>query len=253
MTSNSTPVLDKGFVTLLDHLGSDLTVVNAARVSFSKRSTWGQKNPIGGNVLELKDAKLIQFLATNEHWTPFGHPQLQLHMKMPIFCARQFMRSNVGVCYNEMSRRYVDSPPEFYEPKEWRARPDKSIKQGSAGVVPNVIDYAGEPCGGENTSHGHAVVIYNQLLEQGVAPEMARMVLPVSMYTEFWATMSLAACARIVKLRIDPHAQWEIVQYARAINDLVRPLFPVSWPALLGADPKAGPDVSSPAGTTFAG
>lgn len=161
--------------------------------------------------------------------TPFGHPQITLHMKMPIFVARQFMRSNVGVVYNEVSRRYVDTPPEFYEPKEWRGRPEKSIKQGSGDAL-----NAGAQVDA-HTMYGvrrETLQAYNTMLQAGVAPEMARMVLPLSTYTEFWATMSLAAAARMYKLRINPHAQWEIQEYARAMGELIKPVFPVSWDAL---------------------
>ncbi len=228
-------VLDKGFVRLVDVLGEDLTVVNAARVSFDKKSV----------VFSEKDAKLIKYLATHQHWTPFGHPQVTLHIKMPIFVARQFMRSGVGIRLsepadgsldtdipiNEVSRRYVDSPPEFYVPIRWRKRPDGSIKQGSG------TDFTDE----EN-DRATAIFIscvdscvngYNRLLNMSAAPEQARMALPVGSYTEFWITPSLAATARLVKLRIDPHAQWEIQEYGRAISKIMEPLFPVSWPALL--------------------
>jgi len=237
-------VLDHGFVTLEDHMGSDLTVVNAARVSFSKRSCMHAcgscedclfsppNTPHGCNHCYLgdSDAKLIKYLATNDHWTPFGHPQITLHLKMPIFVARQFMRSNVGIVYNEMSRRYVDSPPEFYTPSEWRSRPDKSIKQGSGAALDNTdqID--------ARTMYGvlrEVVSTYDTLLRIGVAPEMARMVLPLSTYTELWATMSLAAAARLCNLRLDAHAQLEIQVYADAISKLIQPLFPVSWHALV--------------------
>lgn len=244
-------VLDKGSVTLLDHMGSDLTVVNAARVSFSKQSSWLVKEEDrwvedDGSMLNMEfaqclvklkdaDAKLIQYLAKHEHWTPFGHPQLQFHMKMPIFVARQFMRSNIGIVYNEVSRRYVDSPPEFYEPSEWRGRPPKSLKQGSSNEpVP-----PGLGASDSVVSNFHSLEAYKHLLDDKVAPEMARMVLPLSTYTEFWATMSLAACARVVNLRSDSHAQKEIQDYAAAISSLVQPIFPISWAALTRKEPNA--------------
>lgn len=235
-------VLDKGSVTLVDHMGSDLTVVNAARVSNEKRvdEFVDEAHP---RFRELRldkgmrcDRKLISFLARNEHWTPFGHPQLQFHMKMPIFCARQFMRSNVGIVYNEVSRRYIDSPPEFYEPSEWRARPVGSVKQGSGAsleYIPESFSWADDCLGGD--AEDACLVEYEKRLAAGVAPEMARMVLPQSTYTEFYATFSLAALARVVKLRQDSHAQWEIQEYARALSKLAEPLFPVSWKALTEA------------------
>jgi len=225
-------VLDKGFVTLEGHMGSDLTVVNAARVSFAKRSAYHEECAGLDQIdrfLKEGDAKLINYLAEHDHWSPFGHPQVTLHMKMPIFVARQFMRSNVGIVYNEVSRRYVDTPPEFYFPDKWRSRPEKSIKQGSGDPLTPAeqID--------AHTMYGvlrEVVGAYDTLLKIGVAPEMARMVLPLSTYTEMWATMSLAAAARVCRLREHEHAQWEIQEYARAISSLIEPLFPVSWKAL---------------------
>ena len=212
-------VLDKGFVHLIDKMGNDCTVVNAARISFGKQ------------VIEMseKDVKLLTYLAKHKHWTPFAHATLTLHIKMPIFVARQYMKSCVGIVYNEISRRYVSDNPEFYEEFDWRRKPDGSIKQGSGEIL-------------DDQNHCHmsnalvieqAMLSYKSLLDKGVAPEMARMVLPVSMYTEVWATMSLQAAARIVGLRKDPHAQWEIQQYAAAMDEVISPLFPAAWAALM--------------------
>lgn len=235
-STQSLTVLDKGFVTLKDVMGNDLTIVQAARVSFHKESTWehkaGSVNSSNNglyfrNVLSEKDSKLIRYLAANGHWTPFGHPQLTLHFKMPIFVARQFMRSTVGIVYNEISRRYIDETPEFYIPETWRGRPTKSMKQGSS----DEEIYVGIDT--RNAAWKHALSIYEALLYDGVAPEMARIVLPLSTYTEFWATFSLAAITRVCKLRSDSHAQKEIRDYVEAISKLVEPLFPVSWPCLL--------------------
>lgn len=229
MDSTTLTVLDKGFVRLVDRMGTDLTVVNAARVSFSKKSEWAHdvndKGVPCNPHLSERDAKLIKYLARHNHWTPFGHPQLTFHMKMPLFVARQWMRSNVGIVYNEVSRRYVDDAPEFYEPKKWRPRPDRSMKQGSGEGEVKVT--FGE------TNPELLVRPYNDLLDQGVAPEMARMVLPQSMYTEFWMTASLAACARMFGLRVDSHAQYEVQCYAQSMGKLIEPLFPVSWAALV--------------------
>lgn len=216
-------VLDKGFVRLIDKMGTDCTIVNAARISFGKQVT----------EMGEKDAKLISYLAKNKHWTPFAHAQLTLHIKMPIFVARQYMKSYVGVVYNEISRRYVDEQPEFYEPEydQWRARPEASIKQGSGLSVDHET---GNACSSDAYSAMELCTkIYINLLKNGVAPEQARIVLPVSMYTEVWATMSLQAAARIVGLRKDPHAQLEIQHYAGAMDEIIRPLFPVSWAALM--------------------
>lgn len=232
---NELPVLDNGFVRLEQIHGDDLMVVNAARVSFSKRSHYELTNPSHGEYrfdLNPKDVSLINYLARHGHWTPFGHPQITLHMRMPIFVARQFMRSNVGIVYNEESRRYVDHAPIFHNPTLWRNRPQGSIKQGSGDAHLNDTDDA-VAAEAYRVATEACMSTYNTLLSLGVAPEQARMILPVSMYTELWATMSLAAVARVCRLRMDPHAQKEIQDYAIAITALVRPHFPVSLPALL--------------------
>jgi thymidylate synthase (FAD) len=209
-------VLDKGHVEVVQSWGSDLTVVNAARVSFNKHS----------DVLTDKDRKLIHYLAKHQHWTCFGHCGVTLRLKWPIFVARQAMRSNIGICWNEVSRRYVDDTPEFYEPEVWRGRPEGSIKQGSSEESYKVALLY------ENLNQMCLRQYEDLITELKVAPEMARMVLPQSTYTEAWGTFSLAALARFYKLRADSHAQLEIQEFARAIDSLVRPLFPVSWAAL---------------------
>lgn len=222
---NDIPVLDAGFVKLVDWMGSDLSVANAARVSFKKRKTEFQPGDGKGS-----DEKLIKFLADHDHWTPFGHVVVCLHMKMPLNIARQFMRSNVGIVYNETSRRYVTDEPEFYHPKEWRKRPEGNIKQGS-GEAMSQIDQVTWKIEAAKLEED-AVALYSDALKAGMAPEMARMFLPQSMYTELWATMSLAAAARVVKLRDDSHAQFEVQEYARAISTICGRLFHHSWKAL---------------------
>lgn len=299
------PVLDKGFVALIDEPNSDLKVVNAARVSFAKKS----------ETFSDADAKLIQYLAKHNHWTPFAHcrylfaldiyeqdlvPVLQdlqntgsqwrvhsnghlhlsaslytvarfglpiavgcgqsyavlvgnrgnfcvdnflptpswdewpeetpitLHMKMPIFVARQWRTSRVGiqcseedVVYNEVSRRYVDSEPEFHMPTTWRGRPPKSMKQGSDGVVEyDRQTYYGDGYGTVDDAEEGCLVEYKARIEAGVAPEQARIILPLSTYTEFWMTCSAQALARVCKLRLDHHAQWEVRQYAEAVSKI---------------------------------
>lgn len=162
-----------------------------------------------------------------------------LHFKMPIFVARQFMRSNVGIVYNEMSRRYVDDPPEFYVPEEWRGRPDKA-KQGSQGIVDVASMVRCASPGMDLDSADPAMAagafssrLYDELLEWGVAPEMARIVLPVSQYTEFWATMDLQTAARVYALREDSHAQWEIQEFARSLNlAILQSQWAEFWPAI---------------------
>lgn len=209
-------------------MGDDLSVVNAARVSFSKKSDWiypwSHMGNYGKKYLQEGDIKLIKYLAKHNHWTPFAHNAITLHMKLPIFVQRQMDKHQVGFVVNEVSRRYVDSEPEFYFPDKWRKRPDKSIKQGSAEDIE--LGYDIEPWVMESMR------AYNKLLDSDVAPEMARMVLPQNMYTETWKTGSLAAWARCYKLRADSHAQKEIQEVAQQISEVIEPLFPVSWEAL---------------------
>lgn len=207
-------------VELLHVMGDDLMVVNAARVSFAKEST----------EFNDKDAKLVQYLAKHNHITPFFHPQIQFRIKMPIFVAREWYRHQIGFSRNEVSRRYVDTTPECWvtDVEDLRER-DPKLKQGSrttiianAEMVHSWVD--------EHTQK--SIELYERLLEQGVAPEIARTVLPQSMYTEFIETGSLAAYARLYKLRTSPDAQREIQKYARMIGDLIAEKFPISWAAL---------------------
>ena len=202
-------------VKLIDYMGNDLTVVNAARVSFSKES----------NEFKDNDAKLINYLASHNHFTPFTHCSITLREKVPIFVARQRFKHTVGFSYNEVSRRYVDDAPEFFLPKEWRGRADNK-KQGSSNkkiaVNPVMLkDY-----------HASCLKQYKVLLGLGVAPEQARMVLPQSMYTEYYVTGSLAAFARAFKLRSHGDAQAEIRELADGWDSIIADLFPHSWEAL---------------------
>lgn len=216
-------------VELIDHMGSDLSVVDAARVSFAKKSRWDWiDDSIGGRpVLSINDAKLINYLAKHNHWTPFSHPQLSFRIKAPIFVARQWFKHMVGITRNEQSRRYVDEEPEFYFPEQWRGRPTGSVKQGSSGVVSvpeGRVEHVVEQC----------LALYNHLMSHdNVAPEQARMILPQNMMTEWVETASLAAVCRACKLRLDPHAQQETREIAEMIAELVAPMFPVSWSALM--------------------
>ena len=216
-------VLDHGFVELLDTFGDDLTVVNAARVSFHKES----------HELTEKDSKLITYLAQHNHVTPFFHPQIRLRIKMPIFVAREWFRHQIGFARNEVSRRYVDEKAVCYVPDVVRAR-DAKLKQGSKaeGVEYNQVARAYIA-----DLNDKAVETYETLLGLGVAPEVARTILPQGMFTEFIETGSLAAYARLVNLRLDPAAQWEIRQYADAVCDVVKEKFPVSWAALVAVPP----------------
>ncbi len=209
-----------GSIELLETFGDDLTVVNAARVSFNKHV----------DSMTARDEGLIRYLAEHNHVTPFFHPQARFRIKMPIFVAREWYRHQIGLARNEVSRRYVDSLPELWFPSETglRAR-DPKAKQGSKEEP--IAD--AEATVAEIAAHGKATVeFYNSLLARGVAPEIARSVLPQGMYTEFIETGSLAAYARIWALRTDPTAQREIQAYARGLGELLESRFPVSWRAL---------------------
>lgn len=203
----------------ISHMGSDLTVVNSARVSFRKEA-----KEVGPS-----DEKLIKYLATHNHFTPFTHPQITLRYKVPIFVARQEFKHIVGFTRNEVSRRYVDDDPCFYRTdSNWRARPDKSIKQGSGGDHPDADIVEGwyiDAC-------LQSLSLYKNLIASDVAPEQARMVLPQSMMTEYYVTGSLSAFARMYGLRNSPHAQAEIKDLAMIVGDIIAPLYPVSWEAL---------------------
>lgn len=221
---------------LIDSMGSDLTVVNAARVSFSKESEWDYVDDglYAHCVLSERDTKLIHYLAKHNHWTPFGHCTAQFRVKAPIFVARQLVKHQVGLVWNEVSRRYVDDEPEFWFPDVWRGRPEGSMKQGSSGEV-DISRWEDSSFGLCPTGAVDAAVqTYKAMLNRGIAPEQARMVLPQNMMTEWYWTGSLAAWARVCKLRLDPHAQQETSEVAAIINRDMANLFPVSWEALLG-------------------
>ena len=218
-------VLDHGHVDLVDYMGSDLSVANAARVSFNKESYLNED----GSLLD-RDAKLIRYLAKHNHFTPFCHAQISLRIKCPIFVRAQLGKHQIGLVMNEVSRRYVTYEPEIYTPL-WRSSPTDGAKQGSSGPIEDMdtciklrqeYDGVAKEC----------LDLYNKLLADGVAPEQARSILPQGTYTEFVWTGSLYAFARVYNLRIDAHAQWEIQEYAKAIDKLIAPLFPVSWQTL---------------------
>ena len=197
-------------VKVIDVMGTDLTVVNAARVSFKKEHLKFDNE---------KDEKLIKYLATHEHWSPFGHCSMQFHIKAPIFVARQLVKHQVGLVWNEVSRRYVDDEPEFYIPKNWRLKADNK-KQGSSDET---IEY---------NIDGSIMFVkqtYDNLLKAGVAPEMARMVLPQNLYTEWYWSGTLMAFARVCNLRCAKDTQWETRQIADMIDYESSKLFPTSW------------------------
>ena len=208
-------------VTYIDHMGTDLTVANAARVSFRNTSEM-EDDAWGPPKLKEKDAKLIRYLASHKHISPFGHCFASFHIKAPIFVARQLVKHKF-LRWNEVSRRYVDDEPEFYEPKQWRGR-SADKKQGSEGVVNITLDQ-------ELQSLWH-LSIYNTLLSEGVAPEQARMVLPQSTMTEWYWSGSLDAFADMANLRCKEDTQAETQEVAWAISLKMEDLFPVSWVAL---------------------
>src|SRR5690554_3515497 len=225
-------------------MGSDLTVVNAARVSFDKESEWEVRTTSEGVScgvrLSEKDVKLINYLAKHNHFTPFTHPQITLRETVPIFVARQRFKHFVGFTYNEVSRRYVDDEPEFYVPDVWRSRPEGGVKQGSGPQWDNSYFWTEEFEGVDTPIEDvyswyiqEALSLYTAMIDKGIAPEQARMILPQSMMTSYYVTGSLAAWARAYKLRIDPHAQMEIQELAKQWDQIIRPLFPVSWQALV--------------------
>lgn len=216
-------------VDLIQYMGSDVTVCNAARVSFDKTSDGYDYDPHEEVwVVNEKDQRLIQYLAKHGHWTPFGHVTATFRIKAPIFVARQLGKHQVGLVWNEVSRRYVDSDPEFYVPDSWRKRAE-NVKQGSGEAL--------KDNGHLNAAYamivGRALGNYQSLLDQGVCPEQARIVLPQSMMTEWYWTGSLAAWARVCKLRLDSHTQRETREVATMIARELETLWPYSWKALM--------------------
>jgi thymidylate synthase (FAD) len=228
-------------VTYDDHMGSDLSVVNKARVSFGKKSKWANadeefisvehyggmikvKDPRFVGLLSHKDAKLIKYLAEHKHMSPFGHAFASFHVKAPIFVARQLVKHKF-LRWNEISRRYVDDEPEFYVPEVWRGKSEDK-KQGSAGKW--------EPDHKKlDDTMWELKDLYNQMVYDGCAPEQARMVLPQSTMTEFYWSGSLDAFADMAKLRCKDDTQYETRLVADQISERMKQLFPVSWDALL--------------------
>lgn len=252
--------------TFIDKMGDDLTVVNAARVSFDKQSSWVQREEIidysGKEItyrygkrefpaeydyfepyalksfsesgrqlselmLSLRDIRLLNFLAREKHLLPFRHPQVSIHIKAPLFVLRQLDKHQVGFSTSEISRRYVSTIPEFYQPKDWRGKPvDK--KQGSDGVVKHSDHWVTEI----DIYTSFVLKMYSDMLEDGVAPEMARMILPQNMVSEQIKTGSLLGWWHVVKMRTAPDAQYEIRVLAKQIEEIASKLFPESWGAL---------------------
>lgn len=206
-------------VTFEDAWGSDLKVCNMARVSFKKRK----------ETFDEKDAKLISYLAKHNHWTPFSHCGATLHIKAPIAIARQIFKHKIGFTESEVSRRYVDDPAEVFIPETFRGRPVNK-KQGSDGVVEGMTT--------QEIYHeamNICLSAYSALLEEGVAPEQARFVLPLSTYTEWYLSGSLSAWARLYNLRYAPDAQKETQEIAKQIGEIMAEKFPYSWKVLINA------------------
>ena len=194
-------------------MGSDLSIVNAARVSFAKKHK--EFDDVG-------DTKLINYLAKHNHWSPFGHGSLQFAISAPVFVARQLVKHQVGLVWNEVSRRYVDNEPEFYTPTEWR----KSAENKKQGSSDETVEYSVLP------AYTFAKQCYENMLRMDIAPEMARMVLPQSMMTEWYWSGTLYAFARVCNLRCKPDAQKETRDVGWGIDKHARELFPASWKAL---------------------
>lgn len=208
-------------VTLVEKMGTDLTVVNAARVSFGKKKTKFTK----------QDGKLIDYLARHNHWTPFGHCSLQFHIVAPVFVARQLVKHQVGLVWNEISRRYVDSEPEFYKPEEWRLKAEDK-KQGSSDEV-----WEGDTVDDPSIAYDNLCFeARNKYLywvnALNICPEQARMILPQSMKTEWYWSGTLMAFARVCNLRCKPDAQLETRLITDQIDEISSAEFPVSWKAL---------------------
>lgn len=235
----------KSNVELIDHMGHDLRVANAARVSMHKESTWDDEcacggscwepgchkgcSPTGRKVLKDKDSGLLSFLSRNDHWTPFGHCMITLRIKMPFFVAREWFRHEVGFVRNEMSRRYVTDDPEFYTPSTFRKKAE-GVKQGSSDErAPGSELHSLHVDGNNNES----LSLYKYLLSNNVAPEQARMILPINTYTEFYETGSLYAYARLCRQRLPSDAQKEIQTYAKAVSRHMAYLFPHAWRVLM--------------------
>lgn len=219
-------------VSYIQHVGSDLAVVNAARVSFNKESKLEDDNERVGE----KDSKLIKYLAKHNHTSPFNHSFITLRVKAPLFVARQLVKHKF-MPWNEVSRRYVSDEPEFYVPRVWR-KSAANVKQGSSDE--EVVNLRLQGFKEQSIPDGvgkylnYSLGLYDDMLEAGVCPEQARMVLPQSMYTEWYWSGTLGAWADMYNLRIDAHAQKETQEIAKMCGDIIAPKFPVAWEALTG-------------------
>ena len=201
-------------VELIDVMGNDLSVVNAARVSYAKVKEEFDKS----------DEKLIKYLAEHNHWSPFAHTFLSFRIEAPIFVARQLVKHQIGLVWNEESRRYIDNTPKLHKIKKWREKP-KNSKQGSGDQI--IID--NELFNQIQMHNQNALLLYDKLIQANIAPEQARAVLPLNTYTNWIWSGTLYAFARVCKLRLDDHAQKETRDIAQAINVCCLDSFPISW------------------------
>ena len=209
--------------TYVDHMGSDLSVVKAARVSFSSDNVEFDK---------AKDEKLIKYLATHNHWTPFAHASITLRITAPVPIRTQCFKHKVGFSENEESRRYIFNEPTMYIPETFRKKPEGSIKQGSADAFPEqgTLYWKRQ----FKDLYSTCLNAYETAIDGGMCPEQARFLLPQGTQVSWYWTGSLAAYARFCKQRTDPHAQKEIQELAKEVSEIIEPLFPVSWKALIG-------------------
>ncbi|MGM0640028.1 MAG: FAD-dependent thymidylate synthase [Thermotogota bacterium] len=225
MKNKKIEVLDKGFVQLVDHMGDDRSAVKAARVSYGKELS-----------TEERDKKLINYLLLHGHFSPFEHISFTFHVKAPIFVVRQWFRHRVGMSPNEISRRYTSKQAdEFYVPDHIRLQDIKN-KQGS--FKSNDDNITKESIKKIDKAYEEAYNVYKDLLNKGVAREMARMVLPVGQYTEFYLTANARALMHFFNLRADSHAQWEIQEYAKAMANIFQNICPWTYESFLNTDYK---------------
>jgi len=214
----------------VDHMGSDLSVVNAARVSFDKTSDWDWiDDDLGGYpVLKDADARLIRYLARHNHWTPFAHTSVTLRMQAPVPIRTQCFKHKQGLVENEESRRYISSTPELYVPSVFRSKPEGSAKQGSAGDHPRSHEWRQQ----YRMAGEFAIRLYEDMIRDGVCPEQARFVLPQGCEVNWIWTGNVYAFANFYLKRTDPHAQQEIQRLANEVGSIIEPLFPITWAAL---------------------
>ncbi len=219
---------------LIDHMGSDLSVVNAARVSFDKVSEWDYETYDEGGYGKLKadDAKLIRYLAKHDHWTPFAHTSISLRMQAPVPIRTQCFKHKQGLVENEESRRYISGTPTLFVPDAFRAAPTGGAKQGSSGVHPNSEEWLVH----YDANCDNMISLYEAMVADGVCPEQARFVLPQGCEVNWIWTGNLYAFANFYLKRTDSHAQKEVRDLAEQVGKIVQPLFPVSWAALTSTD-----------------